>query len=156
MPLLINIKTIWEIMWKVLGTEVIFLDIANTAKNKMKEQAGEGEQADLFRKILDESETSFMINGTTEYNTLFIRVPDDIKPEEIQMMADISLNIVKEAQTPFVEIDGVEQRFLIIFTNDKEPELIGIRKTPGMSSGAIYKPIIQSLDGPGRMNPSFE
>lgn len=143
-------------MWKILGKEALYLDIGPTAKNRLLALAGKDDKADEFRKLLEKSEIQFMINGTNEYNTFYFRVPDEYTPEQIQHMADITLNIIKESEPPMVEVENVEQRFLIIFTNNKEPELIGIRKTPGMSSGALFKPIFESLDKPGRLNHDFE
>lgn len=142
-------------MWKILGKDTIYLGIGDTAKERMEELAGEGEKADIFRDILDKSEIQFLLNGATEYSSFLIKVPDEITPEQIQIMADVALEIAKNAETPFITANNVEQRYLIIFTNDKEPELIGIEKTPGMSSGAIFKPIFESLDSPGKMNSKY-
>ncbi len=143
-------------MWNILGKETIYLDIGKTAKERFGELAKDDNMSEEFRKILESSEINFMINGTTEYNTFFFRVPDNITPEQIQLMADVTLRILGDSDTPMIEVEGIEQRFLIIFTNDKEPELLGINKTPGMSSGAIFKSIIQSLDAPGKLNKEFE
>jgi len=148
--------TITENMWKILGKNTIYLDIGYTAKRRLEELAGNDERANQFRELMEKSNINFMINGTTEYNTFFFRVPDELTPEQIQLMADVSLSIVCNSEVPMIEVEGVEQKFLIIFTNDKEPELLGIHKTPGMSSGAIFKPIIQALDAPGRLNSQFE
>lgn len=142
-------------MWKILGKETIYLGIPDVAKERMETLAGEGEKADVFREILGKSEIQFLINGATEYSSFMIRVPDEITPEQIQIMADVALDIVKNTAVPFITANNVEQRYLIIFTNDKEPELLGIHKTPGMSSGAIFKPIFESLDAPGKMNSSY-
>lgn len=143
-------------MWKILGKDTIYLDIGKTARDRFEELAGKDDKAKEFKDLLDRSEINFMINGATEYNTFFFKVPDEFTPEQIQLMADVTLSIVRESTVPMIEVENVEQRFLIIFTNDKEPELLGIRKTPGMSSGAIFNPIIQSLDAPGKLNRQFE
>ena len=50
----------------------------------------------------------------------------------------------------------MRQKYQVVITNWKEPEIIGLNKTPGMSSGEVFKPIIKGLDGPGRLNPKFE
>ncbi|MFA6805167.1 MAG: hypothetical protein WCQ23_05585 [Candidatus Methanomethylophilaceae archaeon] len=143
-------------MWKILGKEALYLDIGPTAKERMTELAGEGEKADEFRALMKNSEVQFLLNGSNEYNTFYFKVPDEYTPEQIQLMADVALDIVKNSEAPMVEVEGVEQRFLIIFSNNKEPELLGIRKTPGMSSGALFKPIFEALDKPGRLNHDFE
>ncbi|NLU45679.1 MAG: hypothetical protein GXX87_01885 [Euryarchaeota archaeon] len=146
---------ITAIMWKVLGRKTIFLDIGRTAKEMFGELADE-EHREEYAGLLDRSEIQFMINGTTEYNTFFFEVPDDLTPEQIQMMADVTLGIVTGSEHPLIEVEDREQRFLIIFSNDDEPELIGIRKTPGMSAGAIYNPIAESLSSPGRLNARYQ
>ena len=142
-------------MWKILGKDALYLEIPETWKDRMLELAGEGEKADRFREIVGRSEVTYMLNGTTEEHTFFSKVPDDITPEEIQLMADVALDALKGSEDPCVSVEGVVQRYQVIITNWHEPEIIGLNKTPGMSSGEVFKPIIQGLDKPGRVNPAF-
>lgn len=142
-------------MWKILGRDALYVEIPDVWKQRMLELAGEGEKEDKFREIVSKSEVTYMMNGTTEEHTFFIKVPDDITPEEIQILADVALDILKKSEEPCIEVEGVRQRYQAIITNWHEPEIIGKNKTSGMSSGEVFKPIIQGLDGPGRMNPQF-
>jgi len=142
-------------MWKILGIKAIYIDIPNAAKKRLIELAGDGEKEAVFKDLLGRSEVTFLLNGETEENTFFITVPDDLTPEDIQIMADVVLEIAKTIEFPFVEVEGIEQRYQVIITNNKEPELIGLNKTPGMSSVEVFKPIIRSLDSKGRLNPEF-
>jgi hypothetical protein len=142
-------------MWKVLGKDTIYIDIPNTAKSRLTELAGNGEKEEKFKELLGRSEILFLLNGETTENSFFIKVPDDLTPDEIQIMADVTLDIAKTIEFPFISVNDTEQRYQVILTNDKEPELIGINKTPGMSSVEVFKPIIKSMDGPGRINSSF-
>ena len=142
-------------MWKILGRDAIYLDIPVVWKQRMLELSGEGEKADKFRDIVGKSEVMYMLNGISEEHTFFIKVPDEITPEEIQILADVALDILKASEDPCIEVEGVRQRYQVVITNWKEPEIIGQNKTPGMSSGEVFKPIIQGLDAPGRANPAF-
>ena len=142
-------------MWKILGREAIYLDIPNVWKQRMLELSGEGEKAEKFREIVDKSEVTYMLNGISEEHTFFIKVPDEITPEEIQILADVALDILKNSEDPCIQVEDVRQRYQVVITNWKEPEIIGLDKTPGMSSGEVFKPIIQGLDGPGRLNSQF-
>ena len=142
-------------MWKILGRDAIYLDIPVVWKQRMLELSGEGEKADKFRDIVEKSEVTYMLNGISEEHTFFIKVPDEITPEEIQILADVALDILKASEDPCIEVEGVRQRYQVVITNWKEPEIIGQNKTPGMSSGEVFKPIIQGLDAPGRANPAF-
>lgn len=142
-------------MWKILGRDAIYLDIPVVWKQRMLELSGEGEKADKFRDIVGKSEVTYMLNGISEEHTFFIKVPDEITPEEIQILADVALDILKASEDPCIEVEGVRQRYQVVITNWKEPEIIGQNKTPGMSSGEVFKPIIQGLDAPGRANPAF-
>lgn len=142
-------------MWKILGQDALYVEIPDVWKKRMLELSGEGDKAEKFRKIVGKSEVAYMLNGTTEEHTFFIRLSDDITPEEIQDLADVALDILKTSEAPCIEIEGVRQKYQVIITNWHEPEIIGKNKTPGMSSGEVFKPIIQGLDGPGRMNPYF-
>ena len=142
-------------MWKILGMKTIYLDIPNTAKNRLIDLAGEGEKETIFKDLMERSEMIFLLNGETEENSFFITVPGDLTPEDIQIMADVILEVAKTIEFPFIEVEGIEQRYRVIITNSKEPELIGMNKTPGMSSVEVFKPIIKSLDSRGRLNPEF-
>jgi len=139
-------------MWKILGMKTIYIDIPNTVKGRLIELSTEKEKGERFRELMDRSEIMFLLNGETEENSFYIKVPDDLSPEDIQTMADVVLDIAKTVEFPFVSVGDIEQRYRVIISNNKEPELIGINKTPGMSSVEVFKPIIRSLDGRGRTN----
>ena len=142
-------------MWKILGVNTIYIDIPNTVKGRLIELAGDEEKDAIFKRLMEKSEVMFLLNGETIENSFFITVPDDLTPEEIQIMADVILEIAKTIEFPFVEVGEVAQRYQVIITNNKEPELIGLNKTPGMSSAEVFKPVIKSLDSKGRLNPEF-
>lgn len=139
-------------MFKILGADALYIDIPQTFKRRLEELASDDEK-DLVTQ-LGRSEVTYMLNGTTEEHSFFIRVPEDVTPEQIQMMSDATLAILKRTveNTPCVEVEGVRQKYQVIITNWEEPEIIGLNKTPGMSSGAVFKPIIKALDDPGRAN----
>jgi len=143
-------------MWKIFGKETIYIDIPHTVKERLISLSGNTEKDNKFKDLITETEITFLINGETEENSVFIRVKEDLSPYDIQLMADVFLDIAKNSDVPFIIVGDVEQRYKIIFTNDKEPELIGLNKTPGMSSVEVFKPIIRSLNGSGRMNSSFD
>jgi len=142
-------------MWNILGVKTIYIDIPNTVKNRLIELAGDGEKKAIFVELMGRSEVMFLLNGETEENSFFITVPEDLTPEQIQIMADVILETAKSIEFPFVSVADVEQRYQVIITNNKEPELIGLSKTPGMSSAEVFKPIIKSLDSRGRVNSEF-
>ncbi len=142
-------------MWKILGRDALYVEIPDVWKQRMIELSGEGEKAEKFKEIVGESKVTYLLNGTTEEHTFFIRVPDEITPEEIQILADVTMDVLKASKNPCIEVEDVRQRYQVIITNWKEPEIIGLNKTPGMSSGEVFKPIIQGLDAPGRMNSQF-
>ena len=131
------------------------MEIPQVWKQRMLELAGDDEKSSKFKEIVEGAEVTYMLNGTTEEHTFFIKVPDEITPEEIQILADVALDILKASEDPCIEVEGVRQRYQVVITNWKEPEIIGQNKTPGMSSGEVFKPIIQGLDAPGRANPAF-
>ncbi|MCL2317858.1 MAG: hypothetical protein FWC44_02215 [Methanomassiliicoccaceae archaeon] len=139
-------------MWKILGMRTIYIDIPNTVKERLAELSADKEKGEKFRELMDRSEIMFLLNGETEENSFYIKVPDELTPEEIQLMADVVLDIAKTVEFPFVSVGDIEQRYRIIISNNKEPELIGMNKTPGMSSVEVFKPIIKSWDGRGRSN----
>jgi hypothetical protein len=142
-------------MWKILGKEAIYIDIPATWKERMLELVQDDEKGKKFKDILSESKVEYLFNPQTEEHTFFIRLDDAVSPEDIQTMADAALDTLKALDMPVVEIEDVRQRYQVIITNYHEPELIGLKKTPGMSSGQVFLPIIKALDSPGQMNSQF-
>ena len=146
-------------MYKILGEDALYIDIPAVFKKRMLELVDEGDEKEKeFKEILGKSEVTYLLNGTTEEHTFFIRVPKDITPEQIQVMADASLAILKRTveNIPCVEVEGIRQKYQVIITNWDEPDIIGKNKAPGLSSAEVFKPIIQSLDKPGRANSTFQ
>ncbi|MDD2626788.1 MAG: hypothetical protein WCQ63_00335 [Methanomethylophilus sp.] len=139
-------------MWNVLGEEAIFIDIPYTFKSGMDRLAQKDEKGKKFREFLKDTDVQFLINGKTEENCFMLRVPDSLTPEDIQLMADVILEVAKSQGEKFIMADQTPQHFKVIISNSKEPELLGIHKTPGMSSMEVFKPIIQGWDAPGRQN----
>ena len=142
-------------MWKILGKEAIYIDIAKVWRERILELSDEYEGSEEFKELMDKSGVMYLFNGTTEFHNFIIEVPDDFTPDQIQKMADIILAIAEDnLETPFVEVEGKYQKSQVIITNEEEPELIGMNRTEGYASGKIFMPILTSLSGPGRMNES--
>ncbi len=141
-------------MWSILGENAIYLDIPYKFKDKIMSLATEDDDGTKFKKLLDDSDVRFMINGESEECCFMIQVPDEYTPEDIQFMADKIIDaIIRNDKAP-VSVDGVEQNYKIIINNNKEPEIIGLRKTPGMSAAEVFKPILNGWASPGKENPS--
>ena len=142
-------------MWKILGKDAMFLELADVWKEQILQFASEKEGFEEFKKLMEGSKVMHLFNGTTEVHSFIIDVPEEYTPEQIQSMADVVLEIAKEQiDTPFIEVEGKYQKCQVIITNEKEPELIGLNRTEGYGSGKIFMPILTSLAGPGRMNES--
>ncbi|MDR2845959.1 MAG: hypothetical protein LBV63_01610 [Candidatus Methanoplasma sp.] len=143
-------------MWSILGKESIYIDIPQTAKDRLITLANERDNGERFGEMMERSDIVFLLNGETEESSFLITVPDDLTPDDIQLMADTVLDIVQNYDAHFIAVGGTEQRYKIIINNNKEPELLGLNKTPGMSSAEVFKPVFRSLDAPGRVNKDFE
>jgi len=142
-------------MWKILGKEAIYIDIPNTWKERMLELMSDDDKGKKFKDIVSKSKVEYLFNSQSLEHTFFIRLDDDYTPEDIQELADATLSTLKTLDVPVVQIEDDIQRYQVIITNYHEPELIGLDKTPGMSSGQVFMPIINSLNGPGQMNSHF-
>lgn len=146
-------------MWKILGEDAIYIDIPQVWKRRILALAKDLEEDKAkeakFEEIVEPAEVTYMLNGSTEEHTFFIRIPDEITPEEIQVLADVALDVLRKTDVPCISVEDKVQRYQVIITNWHEPEIIGLNKTPGMSSGEVFKPIIQGLDGPGKLNAAF-
>ncbi len=143
------------LMWKILGKEAIYVDIPVTWKERMLEIIADDDKGKECKSILADSEVEYLFNPQTEEHTFFIRLDDGITPEQIQNMADSTLDALKALEIPVIEIENTRQKYQVIITNYHEPEIIGLNKTPGMSSGQVFLPIINSLNSPGQLNKKF-
>ena len=143
-------------MWKVLGKEAMYIEIAAVWTERIIELSKEYEGDEEFKKLMDGSEVKHLFNGSTETHNMMIEVPKEYTPDNIQMMADTILSIAKDnIEMPFITVDGQYQKCQVIITNEDEPELIGMNRTEGYGSGKIFLPILDSLTRPGRPNESM-
>ena len=143
-------------MFKIFGTECLYIDIADTFSKQLLALSASDEKASEFADLFPKAEVQYLLNGETEESCFIIRVPDEYTPEQIQTMADVVMRTITAFNACPVTVDDVEQRYRINITNYHEPEIIGLRKTPGMSSMEVFKPIINSWAAPGRYNTSFD
>ena len=89
-------------------------------------------------------DTRFLLNGTTEENCIYITVPDEYTPDDIQLMADVIIRAIERFGQPPITVDDREQNYRIIINNAEEPEIIGLGKKQGTSSVAVFGPIIEN------------
>lgn len=143
-------------MFTIFGTDCLYIDIADTFTKKLLALSETDEKGKEFAELFSKSEVTYMLNGATEESCFIVRVPDEYTAEQIQLMADVVIRTITAFNAAPVTVDGVEQKYKINISNIHEPEIIGLRKTPGMSSFEVFKPIINSWAAPGRMNPNFE
>ena len=91
-------------MWKILGKEAIYIDIPATWKERMLEIVADDDKGKLFKDILAKSNVEYIFNSQTLEHTFFIRLADEVTPEEIQTMADCVLETLKSLEMPVVEV----------------------------------------------------
>ena len=143
-------------MWKILGKEAMYLEFADVFKERVIEIASAMEGKEKFVDLMKGSDVMHIFNGSTETHGFNIRPGDDISSEDIQLMADAILDVVKSEEGLFVvSLDDEHQACVINVRADVEPELIGENRTEGYASGQIFQPIFDSLTKPGRMNEGF-
>jgi len=143
-------------MFKILGKECLYIDIADTFDSQILALSAFDEKAEEFKGLYEKAENKYFLNGPTEESCFLITVPDEYTPEQIQTMADVIMrSIVRFGQAPVV-VDKTEQKYRINIGNMHEPELIGLKKSANMSSMEIYKPIFASWAAEGRYNPHFD
>lgn len=146
-------------MFSILGQEALYVELAAVFKKRIAELANpEDEKEAYLLDVLGRSDVTYMFNAIDEVHTFFIRIPKDITPEQIQTMADAVLAILGRTveKVPCVAVDDTRQKYNVIITNYEEPEIIGLHKTEGFSSGEVFRPIFDSLGTAGRQNPNFD
>ena len=143
-------------MWKILGKEAMYIEFADVFKERIIDIASGMEGKEKFVGLMKGSDVMHIFNGSTETHGFNIRPGDDISSEDIQLMADAILDVIKSEENLFVvSLDDQYQASVINIRADKEPELIGRDRTEGYGSGQIFQPIFDSLSKPGRMNEGF-
>ena len=142
-------------MWKILGADSLYLEFADVWRRRIIEIVSGTEHKDRFLELMNAAEVTYMMNGATEIHTFVVDLPESISPEDIQFLADRILNVAKTFEAPFVSLNDNYEKCQVIFTNEKEPEILGIDKKEGYSAGAVFKPILDGWGGAGRQNESF-
>ena len=143
-------------MWKVLGKEAMYIEIAPVWVERIIELSKDYEGDERFKELMEGADVKHLFNGSTETHNMMIEVPKDYTPEDIQMMADMILSIAKDnMEMPFITLEDNYQKCQVIINNEDEPELIGLNRTEGYASGKIFLPILDSLTKPGRPNESM-
>jgi hypothetical protein len=139
-------------MWQVLGANALYVEFAYVWKERMLEISDDREDGKRFRGLIRGAEVRHLFNGSTEIHTFMVDLPETATPDDIQFLADVILDVAKTADVDFVSLDGEYQKCQVIFSNEDEPEIIGLDKTKGYSAGAVFKPIVDGWGKPGRRN----
>ena len=141
-------------MWKILGAEALYVEFADVWRTRILEIVSEGDDGKKFKRLMKNAEVLYMMNGATEEHTFMVQLPEKVSKNDVQFLADMILNVAKTADFPFVSLNDVREKCQVIFTTEKEPELIGLDKTKGFSSGAAFAPIFEGWGGAGK-GPMF-
>ena len=145
-------------MWKILGTDSLYVEFADVWKKRINEVVSEGTDEDNGKKfgdLMKDSEVLYMMNGATEIHTFMVQLPETLSHDDLQFLSDVILDVANTYDEPFVSLNGNYEKCQVIFTTEKEPELIGLDKTKGFSSGAVFAPILEGWGNAGRKNETF-
>jgi hypothetical protein len=115
----------------------------------------EGENGKRFVELMKDADVMHLMNGETEIHSFLVELPETVSKEDIQFLADEVLNVAKTADFPFVSLNNLYEKCQVIFTTEKEPEILGLDKEKGISAGAVFAPILESWGGAGRKNESL-
>lgn len=142
-------------MWKVLGVDAIYVEFADVWKERMIDISSERDEHDRFAALIEKAEIKHLFNGSTETHTFMVELPETLPAEDIQFLADEILDVARTADFDFVSLDGKYQKCQVIFSSEKEPEILGADKAEGYSAGAVFAPIVEGWTKPGRRNDSM-
>lgn len=143
-------------MWQILGVKALYVEFADVWKKRMLEISEDRDEHDRFVKLMDAANIVHLFNGSTEIHTFMVELPDDISADDVQFLADEILDVARTADFDFIALENKYQKCQVIFTTEKEPEILGIDKAEGISAGAVFSPILESWGKPGRRNESLE
>ena len=132
-------------MWNILGEDALYLDIPYKFQKNLLALVKDDEKGQKFKEFMKKTEVEFMLNGQTEESCFILRVPDDLKPEDIQLMADVVLDSLKAFDKPAIMVDETEQKYKIVISNNREPEISGRSALAAMR--AVFASIQSSETG---------
>ena len=142
-------------MWKILGEDALYVEFADAWKRRISEIVSDTADGRRFNELMKEADVTYIMNGSTEEHTFIVELPETLSKDDIQFLADVILNVAKTFEFPFVSLNDMYEKCQVIFTTEKEPEIIGNDKTEGFSAGAVFAPIIEGWGGAGRNNGPF-
>lgn len=142
-------------MWKVLGADAVYVEFADVWKARMTDISSERDEHERFVDLIEKAEIKHLFNGSTEMHTFMVELPETLSAEDIQFLADEILDVARTADFDFVSLDGKYQKCQVIFSSEKEPEILGMDKAEGYSAGAVFAPIVEGWTKPGRRNDSM-
>jgi hypothetical protein len=142
-------------MWKILGADALYVEFADVWRERIEEVVSEGGAGKKFKEVMKGSEVVYMMNGATEEHTFMVQLPETVSSGDVQFLADEILKVAKTADFPFVSLNGNREKCQVIFTTEKEPEIIGLEKAEGYSAGAVFAPILEGWGGAGKRNEPF-
>ena len=135
-----------------MGVDAFYVEFADVWKKRITEIVSEGDNGERFEALIEGAEVMHLMNGETEIHSFVVELPEKVTEEDIQFLADEVLNVAKTADFPFVSLNNLYEKCQVIFTNEKEPEILGLDKAEGISAGAVFAPILEGWGGAGRKN----
>ena len=142
-------------MWKILGTDALYVEFADVWKERITEIVSEKDDGGRFAGLMKDASVTYIMNGSTEVHTFIAELPETVSKDDIQFLADAVLDVAKTFGSPFVSLNDRYEKCQVIFTTEKEPEILGQDKAEGFSAGAVFAPIIEGWGGAGRKNEPF-
>jgi len=140
-------------MWKILGKDAFYVEFADVWKERIVAVASGTDAGERFAALMKDADVLYMMNGATEIHTFMVELPETLSKEDIQFLADVVLDVAKTSEFPFVSLNDLYEKCQVIFTTEKEPELIGQDRTKGFSAGAVFAPILEGWGGAGKNGP---
>jgi hypothetical protein len=135
--------------------DAFYVEFADVWKKRITEVVYEGDNGKRFESLIKDANVMHLMNGDTEIHSFFVELPETATKEDIQFLADEVLNVAKTADFPFVSLNNLYEKCQVIFTNEKEPEILGLDKAEGISAGAVFAPILEGWGGAGRKNETL-
>ena len=133
-----------------MGSDAMYLEFADVWRKRISEIVSNGKR---FNDLMKNADVLYIMNGATEEHTFMVQLPESLSPDDVQFLADEILNVARTYEHPFVTLNDEREKCQVIFTTEKEPEILGLDKAEGISAGAVFQPIIEGWGGKGRQEP---
>jgi len=108
-------------MWKVFGEEAVMVQFGTLWKSRMVELSKRRKGRDRFLELMEKADISHYLDIHQKLHVFRMDLPTDLTVDDVEFLKGFVQRIIKSTEYPMVDLDGQEQRAVLIISAE-EPE----------------------------------